>query len=178
MPKYEKAPFLQQRRKQLESTLPEDRDILNENQIGEGRGEIAGSESSQNLNEQVSEDMRLNNVPVDDTKEGKIALEKDENLEFDIQTSSEGKIKPGPGRPKKESSIVRNICKTTRFDKDTNNRLREVKYNYEFDFQDIVYLAVNEYLDVHFPKGKANKEDLIDITQKMEMLNKKIAKKK
>lgn len=170
MPKYEKAPFLQQRRKQLESTLDEDRDILNENKIGEGRGEQAESGASRDLNEQASGDALLNNIPAADIK--------NEKSESDIQPSSDGEIKPGPGRPKKESSIVRNISKTIKFDKDTNNRLREVKYNYEFDFQDIVFLAVNEYLDAHFPKGKANKEDLKDIIQKMELLNKKIGKKK
>lgn len=179
MPKYEKAGFLKDRREQLKNTLDEERDILNENEVGEGRGEATGSEPTQDLNKIGSNDIPLNSTVSDNnSKEEDPALETDKEQELAEQHSSKGERRKGPGKPKKESSIVRDMSKCIKFDKETSNRLKEVKYNYDFDFQDVVFLAVNEYLDTHFPKGRANKEDLKEIIRKMEMLNKKIANKK
>lgn len=172
MPKYDQPSFIKNRREQLKNTLDENRNILNENQIGEESRNF----SPDNANPVKSEEIVSNDILLDHNTKQAEEDGREQDPKDDISFKEKKTIKPG--RPKKESSVLRDITKTIKFDKATNNRLREVKYNYEFDFQDIVFLAVNEYLDTHFPKGKAEKEDLKNIMEQIGKLNNKRSKKK
>lgn len=75
------------------------------------------------------------------------------------------------GRPRKTPRIIRNNPKTTKFDDDTNRRLQLLKVDYKLDQQDIIFLAVQEYLNSYFPKGKASTEDLKRIRLQVAELN-------
>lgn len=165
MPNYKQAPIaLQKRREQLKQSLDESRDILPD-------------ETVKNIH--VTD---VSQKPQDSFEETKID-EKNEvgegRGEAEEENGPENRSKPIAklGRPKKQTSIIRDMPRTIKFDKTIYNKLREVKYNYEFDFQDIVFLAVKEYLDNHFPKGKAGKEDLKNIIQQIEELNGKKMKR-
>lgn len=151
MPDYKKATgFIQSRRKQLKESLQTEKDILNlsdNKPIGEEKTEHTPSPV------QASN----TNVPHNDPVEQ--------------NGSNETEAKTGPGRPRRKSSVLRNIIKTIKFDEATNRRLQMLKIDYKFDQQDIIYLAVIEYLDKYFPKGKVKPEDLQHIKQLIADLN-------
>lgn len=79
--------------------------------------------------------------------------------------------KAGPGRPRKKPIIKRTNPKTIKFDDATNRRIQMLKIDYKLDQQDVIFLAVQEYLDKYFPKGKASPEDIQDIRRKVAELN-------
>lgn len=79
--------------------------------------------------------------------------------------------KAGPGRPRKKPIIKRTNPKTIKFDDATNRRIQMLKVDYKLDQQDVIFLAVQEYLDRYFPKGKATPEDIQDIRRKIGEMN-------
>lgn len=158
MPSYKPAPVsLKNRREEIKKSLDEERDILNEKEPE--RESLVAPEASDSM-------MKTQNdaSPRTETKN-----EEDENKSSDTVRKV--------GRPKKDTSIIRDISVSIKFNKESIYRLREIKLNYEINMQDLGFIAINEYIDRHFPKGKATKEDLKDILEKVEALNRKSIKK-
>lgn len=151
MPDYKKASgFIQNRRNQLKESLSTEKSILelpNNESVGEERTESVASPIKEPDTNVPHNDLVGQNGP------------------------NELEAKNCPGRPRRKSAVLRNIAKSIKFDEATNRRLQMLKIDYKFDQQDIVYLAVLEYLEKYFPKGKAKAEDVQYIKQLMADLN-------
>ena len=129
--------------------------------LNERRKQIKGSlnpeQEIMNLDTEIS-------VPEEQVEQTLIVSEKNE-----IIIPVEKGIR-GVGRPKKKG-ILRNIPKTTKLDKQTERNLQLLKIDYKLDQQDVIFLAIQEYYNAHFPKGKAKSEDLQIIRKQIDELN-------